>query len=481
MSNQASHKTFFGHPFQLSSLFHIELWERFSFYGMQSILLYYLYYETSKGGLGIDVGLAGKIVAAYSGSIYLSTIFGGWLSDRLLGAEKVLFYSGITVMSGHIVLAVFPSIYGLELGLLLIALGSGGVKASASSMVGSLYEAEELRPLRDAGFSLFYLSINIGGFLGPLFTGLLQDRLGFHYGFGVAAIGMAIGLFKYSIARRSLPASVIPNPLAPSKYKWVFLSCLAVISAIIFAIANGWLTANNISQALLIVIILATLTYFMRLLGSTKTTAQNKRHIMAYLPLFIGICIFWAIWYQVYTAVAVYFESVVDRNIGGFVIPPAWMTAMQSFWVIMLSGLMATMWTKMGERQPKTPIKFSLSLITAGIAYLLFFPYVNGSPMPIFGIVLVLLLLTIAELLLSPISLSFATKIAPEDFKTQMVALNFLSLSLGMTLGGVLFKQFYQEENIGAFFQLLVVLGVTSGGILFVISKKLNNLLKEID
>ncbi|MDO4644039.1 MAG: oligopeptide:H+ symporter, partial [Cardiobacteriaceae bacterium] len=154
MTLPSSGKTFFGHPLQLSTLFHIELWERFSFYGMQGILLIYLYYTVENGGLGIDKTVAGGIVGTYSGSVYLSTILGAWLADRVLGAERTLFYSGIVVMFGHIALALVPGIEGMICGLILIALGSGGVKSSASSMVGSLYESDDLRFLRDAGFSI---------------------------------------------------------------------------------------------------------------------------------------------------------------------------------------------------------------------------------------------------------------------------------------------------------------------------------------
>ena len=204
---------FFGHPRPLSTLFHIELWERFSYYGMQSILLIYLYYEVTRGGLGIDQGLAGGIVGIYGGSVYLATILGGWLADRVLGAERTLFYSGIVVMLGHIALALVPGVPGLVVGLVCIALGSGGVKSSASSMVGALYEDPQWHALRDAGFSIFYLAVNIGGFFGPLLTGVLQSEMGFHYGFGAAALGMAFGLWRYARGRAGLPQLPVPNPL----------------------------------------------------------------------------------------------------------------------------------------------------------------------------------------------------------------------------------------------------------------------------
>lgn len=211
-------KQFFGHPRALGNLFHVELWERFSYYGMQAILLFYMYYAMTDGGLGMDKAIAGGIMGAYSGSIYVATLGAGWIADRVLGAERTLFYSGMVIMAGHIVLAIVPGLEGLIFGLILVALGSGGVKAPVSSMVGSLYDNDQYRHLRDSGFSLFYVSINIGAFLGPLITGLLQNKVGFHYGFGAAAVGMGFGLFQYSLGRKLLVQhQSAPNPLNPQE------------------------------------------------------------------------------------------------------------------------------------------------------------------------------------------------------------------------------------------------------------------------
>lgn len=279
-------KTFFGHPFQLSTLFHIELWERFSFYGMQGILLIYLYYTADKGGLGIDKTLAGGIVGAYSGSVYLSTILGAWFADRVWGAEKTLFLSGIVVMLGHIVLAAAPGLYGLLIGLIFIALGSGGVKSTASSMVGALYEQDEMRPLRDAGFSIFYIAINIGGFLGPLLTGLLQENIGFHYGFGAAAVGMAFGLWRYSLGRKNLPHPTVPHPLSKGQGKTAAAVGITLIAALATAIKTGLVNLDNFSRILLSTVILAVIAYFARLLTNPRVSSDNKRHIIAYIPLF---------------------------------------------------------------------------------------------------------------------------------------------------------------------------------------------------
>lgn len=474
--------TFFGHPIQLSTLFHIELWERFSFYGMQGILLIYLYYTADKGGLGVDKSVAGGIVGAYGGSVYLSTILGAWLADRVWGAEKTLFVSGIVVMLGHIVLALVPGLYGLLAGLVLIALGSGGVKSSASSMVGSLYEEPHLRPLRDAGFSIFYISINVGGFLGPLLTGLLQTEMGFHYGFGAAAIGMAFGLWRYSSGRRLLPHTPAPHPLPAGQAKKVAAGMVLVVALLVGLIASGVLRLENFSTFLLTAVVAAVAVYFLRLLCSSDVGRDNKRHIAAYIPLFLTICMFWAVWFQVYTVATVYFDETVDRVIGGFTVPVSWKDSIQSMWVVLFSGVMAALWTKMGRRQPKTPMKFALAMLVTGASYLCFVPFIrSGEPMPIAVFALVLLAITVGELMLSPISLSFATKIAPPAFKTQMVALNFLALSIGFTLGGVLFQDFHRADAPLDFYWLLFAIGAVTGVLMMVLVPVLNKMLRDVD
>ena len=514
MSELTSSKTFFGHPRQLSTLFHIELWERFSFYGMQGILAIYLYHSVGEGGLGFSKAVAGGIVGAYGGSVYLSTILGGWLADRLWGAERTLFYAGILVMCGHIALALVPGVDGMIAGLVCIALGSGGVKASASSMVGSLYEDEQLRPLRDAGFSIFYIAINIGGFFGPLITGLLQENVGFHYGFGAAAVGMAFGLWRYAVGRKALPHLGAPLPLPASQRKIAIAIAIALILGIIAAVHFDKLQLGNFSRVLLGVVILATLAYFTRLLLDPKVDANHRRYILAYIPLFAAICIFWAMWFQIYTVVTVYFDETMNRKIGSFEIPVSWKDALQSFWVILFSGVMATLWTKLGEAQPKTPLKFALSLFILGLGYLCFVPFIKtGVVMGLFVFAFAILLNTLAELLLSPISLSFVTKIAPEHVKTQMVALNFLGLSLGFTLGGIIFEKNYgvslaentpfdftglaahaaqhpwldhlltalQNDNTANFYILVGGISIATSVVLMLIVPLLNRLLKGAD
>src|SRR5690242_6483170 len=217
--DRPAERTLFGHPVGLANLFGVELWERFSFYGMLTILGYYLYYSVTEGGLGLPKATATGIVGAYGGLVYLSTVLGGWIADRLLGMERTVFYGGVVVMLGHIALAVLPGLAGVGAGLVLVALGSGALKANASSLLGTLYDKGDA--CADGGFTLFYLGINLGAFIGPLITGLLQTSVGFHWGFGAAAVGMALGLGQYVVFRRNLGTHgrEVPNPLPRNQIK----------------------------------------------------------------------------------------------------------------------------------------------------------------------------------------------------------------------------------------------------------------------
>ncbi|WP_439328391.1 peptide MFS transporter [Lonepinella sp. BR2357] len=472
-------KTFFGHPYALSSLFHVELWERFSFYGMKAILFLYLYYEYTKGGLGIDKNIAGGIVGAYGGSVYLSCLVGGWVADRVLGAERTLFYSGIVVMLGHIMLALVSGLEGLILGMILIALGSGGVKTTASATLGSLYETDDTRHMRDAGFSIFYIAINIGALLGPLLTGILQQSYGFHYGFGAAAIGMALGLIIYSRGRKNLPQRPVPNPLNRKEKIKSGVSWTVLLVVIVATILSGFLTLQNFPQVLLICVICLTIGYFVRLLISRDV--ENKGNIVAFIPLFIVISIFWSLWAQFDTAMILYFEQTIDRNIFGFSVPIAWLGSLQSLWVIMLAGLLATLWTKMGDKQPKTPLKFAISMLSLGITYFAFSVMVLAQGSSFLLFFFFILLITVSELLLSPVSLSLATKIAPKNFQASMVALTFLSYSLGFTLSGVIFKNGFDESDPTSFYEMIGGIGLVTAVILLLLVPTLNRLLKGKD
>jgi POT family proton-dependent oligopeptide transporter len=464
-------RTFFGQPFSLVHVFGVEMWERFSFYGMQGILLLYMFYNTTEGGLGIPKPTAVSIIGAYGGAVYLATILGAWIADRLAGAERTLFVSAIVVMAGHIALSLLPGFAGLGAGLVLIALGSGGVKANATSVVGTLYSEDDVR--RDAGFSLFYLGINLGAFLGPLLTGLLQSSAGFHWGFGLAAVGMAIGLVQYSFGRRSLPASSkeVPNPLPPRRRLQMALIGLAAVVLVLALILTGILTADNSADAVAIVTLLAAVALFAVILSSSRLSGVERRRVISFIPMFITSVAFWALYQQQFTVVTLYANDRLNLDLFGWTMPVAWVQSINPIFIIILSGVFAAIWTKWGAKQPATPYKFAAAAIVMGLAFLLFIPFsgTGAHGTPLIALIGILFVFTIAELLLSPVGLSLSTKLAPHAFQTQMVALFFLSVALGTALSGIL-AGFYDEKNEPPYFGISGLVAIAVGGILIALT-----------
>jgi POT family proton-dependent oligopeptide transporter len=355
---------FFGQPKPLATLFGVETWERFSFYGMQGILLIYLYYSAGDGGLGLDQATAAGIVGAYGGGVYLATVLGAWVADRVMSSERTLFLSASIVMCGHIALAVLPGFLGVGVGLVLIALGSGGLKATATSIVGTLYSEDDTR--RDAGFSLYYLGINLGAFFGPLLTGLLQTSLGFHFGFGLAAVGMAAGLVQYSIGRKRLPdvAREIPNPLPRGRYPLVLgitIAGIAGIAVIVVLVLTGLITADNLAVIVISVTAVAAVAYFVVILSSSAITSDERSRVVAFIPLFLASAAFWSIYQQQFTVITIYSDERLNRSLFGWEFPVSWVQSINPVFIIVLSGVFAALWTRLGRRQPSTPASSSSS------------------------------------------------------------------------------------------------------------------------
>jgi POT family proton-dependent oligopeptide transporter len=480
-SAERREKTFFGQPPVLANLFGVEMWERFSFYGMQGILLIYLYYSAARGGLGIDEAVAAGIVGAYGGGVYLSTIAGAWLADRVIGPERTLFYSAVVVMCGHIALALVPGLPGVALGLILIALGSGGVKANATSLVGSLYDEHDER--RDAGFSLFYMGINLGALFGPLLTGLLQKNWGFHFGFGLAALGMAAGLIQYAVGRRKLPEEThhVPHPLSPSARLRYIVATLAGLALVVVLTLVGVITAGRLSDIVVWVSVVCAVIYFVVILSSREITAVERRRVYAFIPMFIASAVFWSLYQQQFTVVTIYSDKRLDRTLFGWEMPVSWVQSINPIFIIVLAGVFAAMWTKLGSRQPSTPVKFALGTISIGVSFLLFIPMSGGGPnsAPLLGLAGVLLFFTISELLLSPVGLSLSTKLAPAKFHTQMVALFFLSIALGTAMSGLL-SGYYDPKSEVPYFAALGAVAIVVGLVLLAITKPIRALMSGV-
>lgn len=473
---RSAERTFFGHPWGLANLFGVEMWERFSFYGLQSLLLFYMYYQTTEGGLAMDKKLATAIVGAYGGMVYLSAIIGGWVADRLLGAEKTVFYSGIVIVIGHLSLAVIPGYPGMVIGLICIALGAGCLKTAAGTVLGNLYAKND--PRRDAGFSVFYMGINIGALIGPMVTGALWKWSGFHWGFGAAAIGMTLGLIQYAVMRKHTitPETHAPvNPLPKEKMPLLVVGTVVGIAIIVALFYFKILHAKQLSNIVAIIAVLTSLFLFAQMFTSPLTRPEEKRRLLGYIPMFIGSVTFFTIFKQQFTVLAVYTDKRLNHTFWGFEIPPSWIYSINPVFIIVFAAVFAGLWSWMGERQPSAPLKYALGTFVIGIAPLVFLPFAGGGELstPFWVIVLVLFLFTMAELHISPVGLSMATRVAPDAFKARAMSLNLLSLSIGTALSGTL-AGYYDPTSATAertYFIALAVSALAVSAVLFVLVK----------
>lgn len=468
---QSSQDTgFFGHPRMLANLFSVELWERFSFYGMQVIMLYYLYWEAERGGLGLlSEASAAGVMGAYGGMVYLMAVVGGFLGDRVFGPERTLYYSAWAIMAGHIALAILPGAAGVIAGLVLVAIGSGGLKTNASVLVGSLYSKTD--PRRDGGFTIFYIGVNIGALLGPMLTGILRENYGFHIAFGLAALGMAIGLIQYALTRKNLPASVheLSQPLTDAEKRTYSLAAVAIVAIILILVFTGLINPSNLATWVMCTVAVCAALLFYTLLTSKLTTEVEHSRVVSFIPMFIGNVAFWALFQQQFTVLAIYSESRINWNILGFEFTPETMNSINPIFIIIFGAIFTAMWTKLGDRQPTTPVKFSIALILIGLAFLIFLTQAGNMNVNFMWIVLILFICTMGELAISPVGSSLATKLAPEKHRVAMVALYFTSISLGTVLAGWL-GQFYSLETEVAYFTALGIGTIAIGVVLWLLN-----------
>ncbi|CAM4242624.1 peptide MFS transporter [Lederbergia lenta] len=481
-------KGFFGHPKGLFTLFFTEFWERFSYYGMRAILVFYMYYEVSKGGLGLEEHTALAIMSIYGSLVYMSGIIGGWLADRIFGTSRAVFYGGILIMLGHIALAIPGSISLFFVSMVLIVLGTGLLKPNVSSMVGDIYSESDNR--RDSGFSIFYMGINLGGFISPLIVGEVGLKYDFHLGFGIAAIGMFFGLLVFLFTKKKnlgLAGTYIANPLSPTEKKKVFtiiglaFAFIAIIVAV--SIPLGLLTIKSFIALVGILGFLIPTIYFVIMYRSPKTSDVERSRIIAFIPLFLASVMFWSIQEQGSTILANYADKRTQLEFLGFHISPAWFQSLNPLFIITLAPVFAWLWMKLGNRQPSIPHKFSLGLLFAGLSFLVillpaYFGGENSLVNPLW-LVLSYFIVVIGELCLSPVGLSATTKLAPAAFSAQTMSLWFLSNAAAQGLNAQLVN-FYKPETEMLYFGIIGGAAILLSIILFLFTPIIQRYMKGV-
>ncbi|MGW8884722.1 peptide MFS transporter [Streptomyces sp. NPDC055749] len=463
-------RAFFGQPRGLMTLSGLEVWERFSFLGMQAILVLFFADKVSNGGMGMDAGTAASVSAAYGTLVYLVSVAGGWLADRILGSYRAVLYGGILIACGHYSMAV-PTDTMTWVGLGLISAGTGLLKPNVASMVGKLYRTDDDR--RDAGFALYYMAINIGAFAGPLITGWLGEHASWHWGFSAAAVGMTFGLIQYVAGRRHLAGRkhAAEFALAPEPMRRALL--LIAVGIVVFALLAtalalaGWLTMDRFVDLLTLISVIAPAVYFVVMFRSPRVTAEERGRLRPYVVLFLASVAFNFILFQAYSTMMLLASTNARTEIFGFHFPASWYASALGAFEVLLAPVVAAVWVRMGPRQPHASNKIAMGVVLGGLSFLLMVLPTSGHAddtyqMAAWWIVGSYLLLGLGDVLLETSGMSATTKLAPKAFASQTMALWFLSLALANGIQAQVVK-LYGEVSNPAYFGVNGAIAVVAG------------------
>jgi POT family proton-dependent oligopeptide transporter len=494
-------KTFLGHPVGLSTLFFTEMWERFSYYGMRALLMIFMYTPLVEGGMGMSVKTSGAIYGLYTMFVYLLALPGGWLADNLFGLKKSVFYGGCIIALGHICLAL-PYTQTFFLGLLLIVMGTGLLKPNISSMVGELYPANE-SARRDAGFSIFYMGINLGAFTAPIIVSYLGEQVNWHYGFAAAGLGMIIGVIQYKLSQKNIghigEAPVAPEKIAamPRVRTGLFV-VLILIAMFVAALMLNIISVDPVAIAqyskwiIMIVLVL----FFLKIFVFEKLDNDERRKLVAVIIFFIFSAIFWAGYEQQGSTLNLFADKYTDRIFGGWEMPAGWFQSFPPIYVVLFSVPIAFLWVWLSKRNldPNTPVKFALGLIFMGLGFavMMWASYSvvsDGKVGPEAGagwLVVTYLLHTFGEICLYPTGLSAVTKLSPQSLKGQLMGIWFMSLALGNLIAGQFAGNFEDEAIIAQpailpdlFFTVVKVI-LASGLVILILNKPIRKLMGNI-
>ena len=472
---------FFGHPRGLSTLFFTEMWERFSYYGMRGVLLLFMVDAIQTGGLGMTDGKAAAIYGLYTAGVYLMAMPGGWFADRLVGAKSAIFYGGLLIALGQFSLVFSTnSPAAFYSGLVLIVLGTGLLKPNVSAIVGELYPEGGAR--RDAGFSVFYMGINLGAFIGPLICGFLGETIAWPLAFGAASVGMVLGLIQYRLGAGYLGSAGDAPQTDASDRSSVIRTLLASFGfVIILALVFAWLQSNGYTSFTLEQVAYATLffiagfavLYFAyQLIFGGLDDVEKKRMVVIFF-LFVGAVFFWGGFEQAASTMNLFAERLTDRVIFGWEAPASWLQAVNPVFIIILAPVFAWLWLALATKNPSIPVKFGIGLILLGIGFLVMAwaaVYASpDSPVNSMWLVVTYFLHTSGELCLSPVGLSSITKLSPKRLVGQSMGIWFMGTALGNLIAGLLAGQMDTLPLVQLFG--MVAATVIGAGILFILFK----------
>ncbi len=483
----AQDRAFFGHPRGLSTLFFTEMWERFSYYGMRALLLLYMTAPLTAGGLGFDTAQGGAIYGLYTSMVYLATMPGGWIADRLIGPRRAVLYGGIFIAAGHFSMAL-ATLAMFYLGLFLIVIGTGLLKGNVSVIVGKLYAPDDIR--RDAGFSIFYMGINLGAFIAPLVCGYLGQEIAWHYGFAAAGVGMLLGVVQYVLGGKSLgDAGIEPaSATAEERARWkrqatiwggAFIALAAIVGVGTY---TGVLPirATQIADAAGVMLIVITFGFFGWLYLSGGWTPDERKRLYVIGVLFLAASLFWSLFEQAGSTLNLFARDRTNNTAFGFDFPSSWFQSMNSMFLIIFAPVMAWLWVRMAaaRKEPSTPMKFAWGLVFAGLGFAILVPpaQAEGQLVSPLWLTTTYFLHTIGELVLSPVGLSAMTVLAPARIGGLMMGVWFLATSVGNFISGRV-SGLYEAMALPTLFGTIASIAIVFGVILMLATPAMRRLL----
>jgi POT family proton-dependent oligopeptide transporter len=442
----SSASDWFGHPRGLSTLFFTEMWERFSYYGMRALLILFMTDMVATGGLGMTDVTATAIYGLYTFGVYAVALPGGWIADRLMGQRRAVLWGGIVIAAGHFTMAV-PTTNAFYLGLVLIVLGTGLLKPNVSAIVADLYPEGGAR--RDAGFSVFYMGINVGALAGPLVCGTLGENVNWHLGFSAAGVGMLLGVVQYVWGRRYLgEAGELRSTPGEKHQAWrtLFLGVGVVVGlTAVFAVFQlaGMLSLSIliVAQGTGVLITILVVLYFAYVFLWGNLTEDERRRVAVIPLLFLAAAIFWSGFEQAGSSMNLFAERLTNRTILGSEIPASWLQSINPLFIILLAPVFGSIWVSLGTRNPSIVVKFTLGMVQLGLGFFVLAWAATGTvdgglanPM---WLIATYFFHTTGELCLSPVGLSSITKLSPQRFVGQMMGIWFMAAALGNLLAGL--------------------------------------------
>lgn len=496
-------RSFFGHPRGLATLFLTELWERFSFYGLRPLLVLFMSAALAQGGFGFARPQASAVVGIYAASVYLASLPGGWVADRILGLRRAVLAGAVLITLGH--LSIGLSGFAVSktpffLGLILIVLGTGLLKPNASAMVGDLYPEGGAR--RDAGFSIFYMGINSGAIVGQIVAGQLGEQVGWHWGFGIAGVGMLIGLITYAVRAPNTLGTLGAEPArgdaaadARRRAAVVQLGVGVLALALLFALAASGVVAldpQTIAKSMAYVLGATTVFYFGYLFGFGGLARDERTRVLVVFLLFVFAAIFWGAFEQAPTSLNLFAKDFTQRHLLGFEVSASAFQSINSIFIVLLAPVFAGIWERMGRahREVSSPAKFTLGLLATAAGFgLMIVParaiVASGGTLKVSALWLAVsyLFQSVGELCISPVGLSSMTQLSPRRYVGQMMGVWFLALSVGNLIAGLVGGRVDPEklEQTPALFTWTAVALLVAAALLGVLVKPVGRMLARAE